>query len=84
MKILIICDIYPSEENPISGIFIKEQVKHLKKYHDLRVMVITRRFVRICIKSFIRYIFEKIFYRKVIKDKKNKDGIIKVEYPVFS
>ncbi|MBI3596522.1 MAG: glycosyltransferase [Nitrospirae bacterium] len=77
MKLLIITDIYPSDENPIAGIFIKEQVEHLKKDHEVRVMVVERRFVRIGVRSFLRHIFREH------SDKRDEEGIIRIKYPVF-
>lgn len=79
MKILVIADIYPSKENPVSGVFIKEQVEQLKKHHIVSVMVINRIFIRVASGAFLRYIFRKAFNA----DKAREEGVFRVEYPVF-
>ena len=84
MKLLVLADIYPSKENPVSGVFVKEQVEQLKMHHDIRVMVIGRRFVRVGSRAFPKYMFSNLMGR--IEGRKNKeDGqeIIRIEYPVF-
>lgn len=86
MKLLIISDMYPSKENPISGAFIEEQVEHLKKYNAIRVMVIGRRFVRIGIRSFLRYMSQRKEGRGDTnrrEDNKREQDVIRIEYPVF-
>lgn len=88
MKLLIISDMYPSKENPTSGTFIKEEVEQLKKYHEIRVMVIERRFLRIGIRSILRYISQRKERRgrddtNWRKDHKKEQDIIRIEYPVF-
>ncbi len=86
MKLLVIADLYPSKENPTSGVFIKEQVEQLKKYHGIRVMVIGRRFVRIGIRSFLRYMSQRKEGRGDTnrrEDNKREQDVIRIEYPVF-
>lgn len=92
MKLLVIADIYPSKENPISGIFIKEQIEELRKYHDVLVMVIGRKFFRIGTRSFVKYIFgrlprntkaKKINDQSARRDTKRGQNVIRIEYPVF-
>lgn len=84
MKLLVLADIYPSKEHPVSGVFVKEQVERLKMHHDIRVMVIGRRFVRLGGRAFLKYMFSNLMGRmEGGKNKEDGQEIIRLEYPVF-
>lgn len=38
LKVLFLPASYPSEDNPIAGVFVKEQAKAASLYHDIRVL----------------------------------------------
>ncbi len=38
LKVLFLPSSYPSEDNPIAGVFVKEQAKAASLYHDIRVL----------------------------------------------
>ncbi len=66
MKILVICDMYPSKKNPIAGIFIKEQIEQLRKFHEVFIIVIGRKFKRINIRTIVNFIFNEVMFKMVI------------------
>lgn len=95
MKLLVIADTYPSKENPVACIFIKEQVGILRKKHNVRVLVIGRRFVKLSLFHLVKYLLRTVsgIVEKSGKEKtqinltqsgKNREGILRIEYPVFS
>ncbi|MFC1678613.1 glycosyltransferase [Elusimicrobiota bacterium] len=84
MKILVLADIYPSPEAPVRGIFVREQVKQIRKQHDVQVMVIERRFLRLFSADCLRLIFRCTGIEKsnrIFGKTRRKD--LRVAYPVF-
>lgn len=64
--------------------FIKEQVEQLKRYHDLRVMVVGRMFIQLGGRAFLKYILGSLIDKiKGQGCRKNEEEIIRVEYPVL-
>jgi glycosyltransferase involved in cell wall biosynthesis len=47
LRILSLTSLFPSNVNPVRGVFIKERVRHLAKLHDLRVVAPVPYFPRI-------------------------------------
>ena len=56
-KVLFITDMYPDEMNPVSGIFVKQQVEELAKHYDVKVMATSGYFARMSIMSISFVIF---------------------------
>lgn len=76
-KILIVTNMYPNEENPSSGIFIKEQITEMKKHYNFDYKVYLIDGIKKGKKEYLRSIFE---VPKIIKE--YKPDIIHIHYGI--
>lgn len=97
MKILLICDMFPSKQNVASGSFIAGQARELGKFHEIFIVVIGRQFfafgIRTVIKSAWKNVSVKYFGKSRRQEKveaslaklSERDGsrLLRINYPVL-
>ena len=82
MNVLVIADIYPSQEEPFTGVFVKEEVEQLRRHHEVRVMVVGRRHVRAASREFLRILFKGGIGQRGAADGE-EEHVSRIDYPVL-